>query len=1507
MLTCMFGVIPIMSSHLVGVGDTASAALTAMAFTDPFDPKNIEPTSLGMEGAPPDIVGVRTVSSLLPGDVKDRYNTFDCHKRALKCTVGDDFTCIACKTLGGGICTKASQELKIEKGWDENDSSIGVCLAFDYGIGSAIEAETVNPFTTTEEAFIEVFNDGSDYIAMRRGCIDDTLVRKDPSIDPKLEGIVGCTDVVMCGEKGSPIHPVTGQLIIDVDDIDFDISQMAPTMDCLCDVGYESVKNDLTGVPSCEKRATVVLWQEDSKASYGCPVRFSIGGVEEGCLSDPALHVRASSLDATLDTLALQKGGVDYGYDYMVSLKRLKHALDKSGVADACLPRPGVDPRVAAIGYSYAVHLFSAVPELTAFKGGHLVTGGLLRRSAMTENGTWHSWIENVEEGKHVTSESLGGVIPYVGTGSVAAHVTNGDDLSTNGLTGPGGYAVLNVHPNASMRVVPMPWSTIPGVGKDSMDHAVGMVASQGRVYPYGVHERMQYNSSIVQPNQRGATEEKESSYLTENDSPLKLDRECHDSGICSMAFVVPRKEGKPPPFYNPFTEDPAALSAFKLPMKTTRGNLIMRKKVGHTPLERIFDVSLDAITDLSGETLMTIPGTQNQLITRNDSPSLWDARVLARSAFGKRMYNVTGDDADTLALKLMLYEYKGYGGFMIQPVTTKLAKNGGKSSMFARFAEDILSENSPKIIDHYKTHVLNGVKVDESDLELFPKLPVASRIASNESSFFSGRGLGNGLNNTGMTETESNTPPNAKPDVLLGAVLSGDSVLMNGDSSKITRPLNVPCSVFPETLWHERRSPSRSSGDAGSVTVLKRVRNAFWRITGREFSSFVNADVGIDSYEGNENTYCPTKPFFSKQSLFPSWFQTINSALSLVIPDGLNVDDIYESIAPEADFSDYVGSLLLISPAKFSGTDRYWQQSSIAPEDTGIAMLPTPMPLLEALLRVRTFSSENFIRSDIVSRLTRADWAETTHSAGNYMMGHHSPPSLKEETGKTYGYPCSGALSQFMTLLVPRVLADESQQTLGAHSTYTKNTMSSLVDSYTSASLTIPFLSPFDMLSTEIENEACNCTCDVFCPRLNAGGRDGPVAGVPSRCNRNAQFLLSCTLPKNDVSLSYALLMAQAGDKRMSEALEQAAIDRNGHQPNLDHITGQAGWHSSTTVPFAPNRWRAARSNRGFTPYSSRLEDTPATFLNRTNLWEPTFDRTVNTMGPGDHNADMPEPTVYNKDDMDGLAQESLGDKILNRMYEDASGTDLNSAKARRKLDFFENATGTAPSTFNVGMFNPHVEGSRDVVVLYGTPIMTDPFVWWAVKNREGRSSPASTATGTDPSTPSSVAAIIYDKIRQDHDKMLMRRIFMMPVSVSSFEGFACGLTAAEATCTRGKEIWYKNKTKPPMNRAIKTSREGISSKAPEPFDSLSVYLFPLVNKQKLQKYANHHHFGYDGLLSIKYADRLKQNQLYIGSADFYDDLYAFPFACQSDRRPWPLTKEGYTSRAALVDMGVL
>ncbi|AUO15231.1 WSSV475 [White spot syndrome virus] len=69
----------------------------------------------------------------------------------------------------------------------------------------------------------------------------------------------------------------------------------------------------------------------------------------------------------------------------------------------------------------------------------------------MDAAGNWHSRIEDSDEqGKLTVSESVGGVVPYSGTGSVAAHIWNGDALNDNGLVGAGGEILLNIQTHRS-------------------------------------------------------------------------------------------------------------------------------------------------------------------------------------------------------------------------------------------------------------------------------------------------------------------------------------------------------------------------------------------------------------------------------------------------------------------------------------------------------------------------------------------------------------------------------------------------------------------------------------------------------------------------------------------------------------------------------------------------------------------------------------------------------------------------------------------------------------------------------------------------------------------------------------------------------------------------------------------------------------------------------------------------------------------------------------------------
>lgn len=329
---------------------------------------------------------------------------------------------------------------------------------------------------------------------------------------------------------------------------------------------------------------------------------------------------------------------------------------------------------------------------------------------------------------------------------------------------------------------------------------------------------------------------------------------------------------------------------------------------------------------------------------------------------------------------------------------------------------------------------------------------------------------------------------------------------------------------------------------------------------------------------------------------------------------------------------------------------------------------------------------------------------------AGHYLQGTFSPPTLKEETGKTLGYPCTGALSQYMTLMVPKPTGVQS------HSHVTREEILGYVELVLQNKHNL-----IDYFSSLGKQETCNCTCDVFCPVLHANGRDGPVAAVPSRGNRHSQFLLMSTLPKNDLSLTYTLLKLQAGDLHVMNSIGRT--DRQGSRINLDHLNINTGWDLNTKVPFTANVWSAKSSNVAFTPYSCRLLNRPANYLNDEKLWKPTrFNRSAKTMGAHNgHAADIPPKSVYNKNSINDIYNPSLGDNLVDQIHNKAVMDGQDGSVSRRLIDMMENATGTSPSTLNVGMFNPHVEGSRDVISCFATSIFTHRLSTYTVPQKEG------------------------------------------------------------------------------------------------------------------------------------------------------------------------------------------
>nr|AYV99363.1 WSSV040 [White spot syndrome virus] len=1574
---------------------------------NPFDPLYVDTDApFGMAGVKSDIIGKGFVESLLPGEISSHYNTFDCFKTPKKCRVGgNDFECISCRSLGGGTCVKSSRELKTEYGIEDDDEYDGVCVPLADTIFSASSAfdkhdddvatdaayRNVNPFTTVEEAYLHYESGGvitgggkkgTTYITKKRGCVDSSVVRKDPSLlnkDPRLEPILGCTDIVLCGGKGvgRPIHPTTFSIIDDVDDIDFDISSMTSTMDCLCEPGYSQQRDPATNAPKCEKKEGGI---QEKEQGLGCPVMFRYGVVGDtgtkGCLCDESTQIRLEEV-AGIDLPDAAK--TDYAQPFVEGAKLLLQITERyetlgGSTKDACLPRPGNDTRMSALGYSYAASLFGRAPEITAFNGGHLITGGLLRESAMDAAGNWHSRIEDSDEqGKLTVSESVGGVVPYSGTGSVAAHIWNGDALNDNGLVGAGG-GNFTEHPNASLRVVPLPHSNIPGLGIDSIDHAVGIIASQGKIFPETVHMRAG-DPSGVKTDRRDAHNDTtiETSFLKDSDkagydsykdNPLQKLRKSHDSGICATAYVVPS-------LHRVIKEKPSAKNDKTvnkiLPLVHYRPTA---KRMAHTPIETIFKHSLLTAQERDQSFANS---TLNSMMVTNSSNSFDDVTNLLLDYF---FPNLNGEGKERSGLPIntrSIYnepnnaKFKEIGGIILQPVTAQGAK---KSSTFARFSEKILSTNSPKIIDHYKagsSAVFKKVGEKEA-YEMFAHPPTAWRIASNEGTFFSGRGLNNGIEGTGMREAERVAKTlSKKPDIFAGAILTGDGVLMNGASSPLVRPMEIPASSLPEHTWFERRSPVNARGDPGSADNLTAINNTYDRVTKGDIRAILNSTTDIKT---SFNSYAPARPF-SKPLAPPAGVSAAAQATSFLgvlggFPLPIPSSFLIQKSVQESVSNGTVGSMHGIVPLKFHEGDELWQQCEVKETEGALNFIPPPMALFESLLRVRTLSSETFIRPELIPNRFRADWGLSPHTAGHYLNGVYSPPCVREETGQSFGYPCSGALSQYTTMMVPKPLGPQS------HSSLSKFSIKSYVEEQTrllpaniGEKSIFEMQDPnskniFDKIGELGEKENCNCTNGLFCPKVNGGGRNktDPIAATPSRGNRHSRFPLMTTLPKNDVHLSAALLRAQSGDARILNTIGETKT--NGRKINLKAATENI-WDISSNVMLAPNKFCAMRRSTAYTPYSTRQEKVPAAVLDER---KGTFDRNAELLG------DVGMTDIVSNDilmeDYERLPGVPPAEAEIFHIIRDAAKTGQEGAKARRIVDFFESSHGVTASTFNVGTFSPYVEGVKDIVSLYATPCFTDidsPTI-------SAGSATINEGASIEPTDGSEVVVEVvnsnmemlggstagstkkrrlsisdYVDLEEDAEVFtinkqgkatenlrvrtsssskyveggqkdmvgfyeaskrvprVMRRVHVLPVLTPYHGGFeSCAPTAAQSACTRGVEITYADFMRPSDLSGTKTTLEGVRVKGPEPFDDLSTLYFRSVGGPNLRKFAHHHHFGYEGLMSRYYYTREKT--VSVSEGDLKD---RFPFVCQSDRGPFPPKRDGTIQPLALVDMGVL
>nr|BDT62660.1 MAG: wsv209-like protein [Metapenaeus ensis nimavirus]GBG35433.1 wsv209-like protein [Metapenaeus ensis nimavirus] len=1564
--------------------------------SNPYEPANIDPDApLGLKDASKDVMGKGIVASLLPGELKSHYLSYDCHKQVKECRVGGgDHECVSCRSLGGGTCVKANAKLRDEY----NLEADGVCIPLSESRHFLDGKTETNPFTTVEEAYLHYETidvdapstviakgvlGGVSYLTKKRGCVDSSIVRKDPDLlnkNPVLEPYLGCTDIVMCGGRGMgyPLHPQTHKPIYGVDDIDFDIITWAPNMACQCEEGNVEERDPITNIPTCRSEG----WGLDKEEGGGCPVVFYTGD-SKGCLCDNSTQVRLNDVSKieSVDNTS------DYGQGFVDAVKELSEIttryenLKPYMTGDACLPRPGVDPRMSALGYSYATTLFGLAPEITAFKGGHLMTGGLLRESAVDEMGHWHSRIEDNEPGKVVMSESVGGVIPYAGTGSVAAHIWNGDDLNDNGLVGSGG-GDFTQNPNASLRVVPLPHSGIPGFGIDSMDHAVGIVASMGRVYPQKVFMR-KGDPHHKEVDRRNANDDdsKESSFIIESslmavdyhkNCPLAMLRSTHDSGICALAYVVPtnhRVENEKPDA----KQDEVANRV--LPLMHYRP---FAKRAAHTPLETIFKHSV--VTARAREKLHNRRGVEpkDRLFQHFfDLPVSKGNKELAVSLMIDFFFpnlNGEGKERSGGAQARNVFDLPNnkelveIGGLIVQPVTVASTRY---SSTFSKFGEKILSTNSPKIIDHYKVGpTAHGYRVDEHETRhLFSAPPTAWRIVSNEGNFFSGRGLNNGVPGTGMRESEmyaARLTRSKKPEAFAATVMTGDGVLMYGESAPLLRPMDMPACTLPTNTWFERRDAVNVRSDPGNVDNLKSINNAYAAITGGELQAEINATSRIDK---DFNTYAPAKPHYKIHPHLgdiSTWFHLLG-----ILDPPVWAAYLYAKAALEieAKRTNSAGPFHMFVPLKFFVQDTLWQQCKVTTTHGPLFIHPT-MSFFESFLRLRTIASESFIRPEWIQNRLRADWGMSPHTAGHYLNGIYSPPCVREETGQAYGYPCSGALNQYMTLLVPKPLGSNS------HSLFTKESFKARFDLEMQAisekrGQLEPSNEPksenvFDKIGQIGLKEKCNCTCGYFCPRLHGEGRGdaAPITAIPSRGNRHSRFSLMTTIPKNNIFVTAPLLRLQIGDSVMLDLIGRTRL--NGRALLLSEAA-KGGWGLDVKAMVAPNKWSAFRRNIAYTPYSSRQSRDIAGVFKKDLFNEAClkFDREGYLMGPKGM-TDFVDRETLKKDD-DALAGVPPHNSEVLNIVENASIPGEAGAKARRLLDFLESVTGAAPSTFNVGTFCPHAEGAKDIVAMYATPIFTSVYTpSTTIREGLGRSTPDNSDSRNEMAVVASSSGNLVMSKRETRDHpngkrkfivnleedaeiirtdifgkavddlrqqslqqppgtlihnphrvdtiqlyeaskntpRVMRRVHLLPVNTQYQGGFESGQTSTEAACTRGVELVYRDFMKPPMEEGadITTSLEGVRMKAPEPFDDISTRGFRELDSHALRKYAHHHHYGYEALLSRNYQNRDRGTRVPEGELK-----NRFPFICQSDRGTFPPKRDGTMQPLAMVDMGVI
>nr|BDT62943.1 MAG: wsv209-like protein [Trachysalambria curvirostris majanivirus] len=1371
--------------------------------TNPYDPK------YSLENYSDNDDSTEFVAGFLPGgDLNPKFASIDCHNNVVYCDPDESSPhyisqCQLCNSIGGGICMNISNKdvhtllsqnqnnlenvkkikLDISTGQTER---VGICVPRN----ELLEMK-INKFTT--DVVVGIIGDYShlnednglvieeSIITKTTTCKDNRIVRKNEDMvraNPLAESFLNCSEIILCGGEGIgfPIHPDKNKIIQSIDDIDFDIVGEADLLTCGCVEGYTPLSASYTfsNLPTCQIGG-------GRTQGLSCPVTFEDGdtGVIR-CLCNPSTQV---SLYEIINSI--HEGGLssDYSIDMVEALSVFKEKILDG--KDACIPKAGVDPRVSAFGYSFAAHLFydkvdddeeddddvidddhnkddldnnnkkehNRTPfRLENNKGGHLMTGGLVRRGGVTRGGNWLSAIPKIDKVNKRASYSIGGVSPYLGTGGVPAHIWGGDIWNDNNIiVGPSTNRNNKniIHPNGTLKMVPPTATGIPAVGI-SNEHAVGMVVSSGRYYPEGVYKRGGNLST------KGSNINKESCFLEEiktldKDNPLIQMMSTNDPGVCAAAFIVPFSHDKCSTKYEKDASN--AHLAIEAPTQKLRGltghyhQRHIAMAMGYTPLERLFRYlcsSRGLNLDLSfpDKTFLMFPHIIQQQYTKED----WDRSFRNFNCF---------NDYNTIDL---------LGGLFIQPTTVC---GSGITSLDTKWTEEMISVNQPCLIDHYSIDDGRAYSITDSELNYnkirYPKYPTATNIIANQTSHYTGFSLPGGTENSGYS---CHKAKEKEPFCFVDAVILGaENVIWNNlGFTPLALPQDIPIATLPEDVRFSKRNDTFGL----SKLTLTNFKNKYANFEGSLF------DI---SMEKDTNIYNPPA----------------------LLPNVVNL--------PQK----YVNSWI---PGKVDG------------------LVPS-LNLAELFFRMRPFCSRNFFKENPLMLLK--DWGTNPHTSGDLFQGIASSPCSKYELGGYMGYPSSGSLIQYLTLLTPRSFGRN-----GAAHTDLKPYQ--LLSTYKALSI-LDRDKGFDYLNTTAAKEECDCLTNIFCSKKKNSKIEKKVAATPSRGNRLSPYLFCRSTPKHHLPLLYSLLRAQNKDPFVLAAINEEGEENVSFNILKDIKT------PNRELPAAANRFTAARNNLAFTHLFAREPIVPYGHVT-------SLESSSKHLLPLDYHS----INVLKRDSWDYNINTGSPSFLLSK-------NDKGQLINRRLIDFFESNCRVAPNVILNNTFAAWHEGPAGIVALYGTPIM-------------------------------GAARLDTDDINYEQP---MRMIHSYKINTPYMGGYECGQTPAEGMLTRGVEMWYQPFIKPPLGNNVTTTLEGIRARTQEPFEKLAIQGFRDIPQSSLGKYTLLNHYGLDALISFAFTD---EDQHY--PTRMTDGPARYPFACQSDRVPYPLSMEMTMQMRVLQDMGI-